>query len=57
MSQLISDFVGSDPRFLFLTSPNEEGSYNYAGDEVLCQMIEQGARGAYWDIIRKSQGG
>ena len=57
VSQLISDFVGSDPRFLFLTSPNEEGSYNYAGDEVLCQMIKQGARGAYWDIIRKSQGG
>ncbi|MFC1983123.1 B12-binding domain-containing radical SAM protein [Chloroflexota bacterium] len=54
-SSLIDDLVANDSRFLFLASPNDEQSYNYAGDEMLCQLIEKGARGAYWDIIRQSQ--
>ena len=49
--------MSDDPRFLFLASPDEESSYNYADDEALCEMIEKGARGAYWDIIRRSQVG
>jgi len=48
---LLKEFVGEDPRFLFLSSPSDTGSYNYAGDELLCKTIQQGARGAYWDII------
>ncbi len=55
VSSLIGDFVAGDSRFLFLASPDDKQSYNYAGDEVLCQLIEKGARGAYWDIIRQSQ--
>jgi hypothetical protein len=51
---LISDIVGDDSRFLLLSSPSEKGSYNCAGDESLCQIIEDGARGAYWDIISRS---
>ena len=52
----IRDLVNDDPRFLTLASPNETGSYNYAGDEKLCELIYSGARGAYWDIIRKNRG-
>ncbi|MFC2060559.1 B12-binding domain-containing radical SAM protein, partial [Chloroflexota bacterium] len=43
-SAFIKELVSDDPRFLFLASPDEEGSYNYAGDEALCQMIREGAR-------------
>lgn len=41
-------------RFLVLSSPAEEGSYDYADDEALCQLIQKGARGTYWDIISRS---
>jgi len=54
---LINQFVGDDTRFLMLGMPGEEGSYNYAGDELLSRLIERGARGAYWDIIRRHLGG
>ena len=54
-SSLIDGLVAGDSRFLFLSSPEEKQSYNYAGDEMLCQLIEKGARGAYWDIIKRSQ--
>ena len=50
---LINQLVADDPRFMVLAAPGEEGSYNYAGDELLSQLIEQGARGAYWDILRQ----
>jgi len=50
---LIHQLAGNDPRFLLLAAPAEEGSYNYADDEGLSRLIEQGARGAYWDIIRQ----
>ena len=49
---LVHDLAGGDKRFLLLSAPGEEGSYNYAGDELLSRLIEQGARGAYWDILR-----
>jgi len=52
---LINQLVADDPRFLLLSAPAEKRSYNYADDEALCQLIEQGARGAYWDIISRSQ--
>jgi len=47
----LKELVCKDPRFLFLSSPSDTGSYNYAGDEILSKIIRQGARGAYWDII------
>jgi radical SAM superfamily enzyme YgiQ (UPF0313 family) len=53
---LINQLVDSDPRFLLLSAPAEEGSYNYADDEALCELIQQGSRGAYWDIIRQHRG-
>ena len=51
---LIDRLVDGDSRFLVLSNPADEGSYNYADDDGLCQLIEQGARGAYWDIIRRN---
>ncbi len=53
-SALIKELVAGDPRFLVLLSPEEAGSYNYADGDALCRMIKEGARGAYWDIIRRS---
>jgi len=55
VSAVINEFVAGDQRFLVLSSPAEDGSYNYADDEALCQLIQQGARGAYWDIISRSR--
>ena len=55
ISALINHLVAGDPRFLVLSAPEEEGSYNYADDDMLGELIRQGARGAYWDILRKSR--
>ncbi len=57
VSALINELVAGDSRFLVLSSPEEEGSYNYADDETLCRTIKEGARGAYWDIISRARGG
>ncbi len=54
---LINRLADNDPRFLVLAAPEDEGSYNYAGDIWLSDLIEKGARGAYWDIIRQNPGG
>ncbi|MFW6151099.1 MAG: B12-binding domain-containing radical SAM protein [Chloroflexota bacterium] len=50
--QLVEEFTREDPRFFVLTKPADERSYNYAGDDVLCGLIQAGARGAYWDILK-----
>ena len=55
VSGLLNELVAGDPRFLFLASPADEGSYNYADDEMLYQVIRGGSRGAYWDIIRRQK--
>ncbi|MFC2000993.1 B12-binding domain-containing radical SAM protein [Chloroflexota bacterium] len=55
IAALINHFVAGDPRFLVLAAPDEEGSYNYADDEMLGELIRQGARGAYWDILQKKR--
>jgi hypothetical protein len=52
----ICSLIGDDQRFMVLAAPGEQGSYNYAGDDLLQRMIKEGARGAYWDILRKHTG-
>ena len=52
---LVQRLVAGDPRFLFLAAPSDEESYNYADDEFLCRLIEEGNQGAYWDIIRRAK--
>ncbi len=54
--ELVHELVAGDPRFLLLLSPDEEMSYNYTDDRTLSQMIEEGARGAYWHILSKNPG-
>jgi len=49
----VKRLVGDDPRFMMLAAPGEQGSYNYAGDDLLSRLIQEGARGAYWDILKK----
>lgn len=50
---VINELAADDSRFLVLSAPAEKGSYNYVDDKVLSRLIEQGARGAYWDIIQR----
>jgi hypothetical protein len=49
----VRECLGDDPRFLLLAGPEDERSYNYVGDNWLSDAIAKGARGAYWDIIRR----
>jgi hypothetical protein len=53
---LVRHLTGDDPSFLLLAAPQESGSYNYAGDDRsgLAEAIRRGARGAYWDILRRT---
>lgn len=67
-AQLIRDLIASDPRF-FEPADDEipaakadgagesDSGYNYSENTTLAQAIAQGARGAYWDILRRLRGG
>ncbi|MBU1692697.1 MAG: radical SAM protein, partial [Verrucomicrobia bacterium] len=55
---LVREIIAGDPRF-FEPPPDEESeqkSYNYNDNEPLVRAIAAGARGAYWDILRKLRG-
>lgn len=55
--QYVSSLVRGDKMF-FHTDPTEsDGNYNYNDNSVLVNAIRDGARGAYWDILRKLQDG
>jgi tryptophan 2-C-methyltransferase len=61
-AELVNDFIGSDKRFFAPASPrqtqmlsNADG-YNYNDNSILQNEILKGARGAYWDILRKTRG-
>jgi len=57
---LVRELIGGDPRFF---EPAEEpapgvagadaGSYNYSDNTPLVRAIRAGARGAFWDILRR----
>jgi hypothetical protein len=48
---LIDALVAGDERFLFFDPTRPGKNYNYNSNRVLCEAIEKGARGAYWDIL------
>jgi len=48
----LRSMVGRDERF-FLPFGKDEQDYNYNDNTVLQNAIDAGARGAYWDILRK----
>lgn len=58
-AQLVRDLIGGDPRFFppqdetALSCPTDAGDHNYNENQTLIDAIAAGARGAYWDILRK----
>ena len=55
---LVRDIISGDPRFFEPPPDDDTGikSYNYNDNEPLVRAIAAGARGAYWDILRKQRG-
>jgi hypothetical protein len=53
--ELVGTLVGEDERFFFADPTKADRNYNYNANEVLREAIRRGARGAYWDILRKSR--
>lgn len=49
----VRELVAGDPRFFLPEAGGENRNYNYNDNSVLVQAIERGARGAYWDILRR----
>jgi radical SAM superfamily enzyme YgiQ (UPF0313 family) len=54
---LVRDVVGDDPRFFLPGGAEESRDYNYNDNDVLVQAIRHGARGAWWDILRRMRAG
>jgi len=58
-AQFVRDLIGDDKRFfpptveITQTSAGESGDHNYNDNTILVEAIRNGARGAYWDILRK----
>lgn len=50
---VLSGLVQDDPRFFLPESVGATPGYNYNNNEPLIEAIRNGARGAYWDILRK----
>jgi tryptophan 2-C-methyltransferase len=45
--------IDDDPAFLFAARDELGRDYNYNDNLPLCREIRRGARGAYWDILRR----
>ncbi len=66
-ARLVRELAGDDPRF-FLPCDEEPAAspatpsgdpwanYNYSANRALADSIAAGARGAYWDILRRQRG-
>ena len=51
----LSELIRGDRRFFFVNTQDRDANYNYNQNEVLVRAIQQGERGAYWDILRRLQ--
>ena len=49
----LHELVGDDKRFFLPSNEDVESNYNYNENSVLVRAIQSGARGAYWDILRR----
>ncbi len=49
----VTAMVGGDPRFFHADPTESDGNYNYNDNSRLATAIREGARGAYWDILRR----
>jgi hypothetical protein len=53
MVSIVSEMVGGDERFFMPSTGEVDTNYNYNDNTVLVRAIANGARGAYWDILRR----
>ncbi len=51
------DLIGEDERFFKPMSEQSAANYNYNENQPLSEAIRKGARGAYWDILRRLREG
>lgn len=51
--QFVRDSVQGDPRFFLPEPSGANRNYNYNDNSTLVRAIAAGARGAYWDILRR----
>ena len=52
-ARLVRDIIAGDERFFEPVEEQSLENYNYNENQPLVQAIKDGARGAYWDILRK----
>ena len=52
-AQLIHDQIQDDERFFFSDPTCPDRSYNYNANQKLAEAIQNGMRGAHWDILRR----
>jgi len=55
MVSIVTECVAGDPRFFLPSHEEVDSNYNYNDNTVLVRAIADGARGAYWDILRRMQ--
>ena len=55
--ELLDELIGDDRRFLFFDPSRPDRNYNYNANQLLVDAIGKGYRGAYWDILRRYDGG
>jgi len=52
-AEYLSQLIGGDERFFFVSPSAAEQNYNYNDNTVLVNAIKAGYRGAFWDILRR----
>jgi len=52
-AEYLSQLIGGDERFFFVSPSGAERNYNYNDNSVLVNAIKAGYRGAFWDILRR----
>ena len=55
VSELLEELIDNDEHFFFFDPSGPERDYNYSANRRLIEAIENGYRGAYWDVLRKYQ--
>jgi radical SAM superfamily enzyme YgiQ (UPF0313 family) len=51
--QYLMGLIGGDDRFFLMSQGDVDQDYNYNENTVLVNAIEDGQRGAFWDILRR----
>ncbi|HNT33612.1 MAG TPA: radical SAM protein, partial [bacterium] len=57
LGSIMEDILGDDPRYFIGSNEPVDANYNYNDNALLVQAIQEGARGAYWDILRQIRTG